>query len=342
MPTASRFREEGRPKSLTLTQAVSPILAVVNNGDATIRLYALEGITGNSTPLLTLHTSPHPVALAFDPSGNLWVGGGSCAPGGPTGQFLEEFKAPFIEGEPPTLFPDLSLSGDVLTLAFDASDHLWVGTYRCSRIGLIQEYTPSSSGLMAGMFLTPAGAPAGLAFDAQGNLWVGLVFDQGSEIQEYLAPSFSNAQLYSLPQQTGGFASLALDAVGNLYGLVGSTGAPLEELPSGIQPPANGSNPFIQLFSLPSGIYGFGLAFDASGNLWLSSFNAKTRTGQVQEASFLEHLHPLAQPPRIQRSAEPGHLADSSWASSELGWAVRAALDLPAPQRWTRATTHEP
>jgi len=140
----------GVTKSLTLIQPISPpILAVANIGNATVAIYDLNGITSGSSPVLTLKTGPgtYPIALAFDQEGDLWVGGRICTSlnNPPTGQFLEEFKPPFDQGEPPAF--SASPSDAVKSLAFDANGNLWVGERDCNTwAGVIQEYSVSSSG----------------------------------------------------------------------------------------------------------------------------------------------------------------------------------------------------
>lgn len=257
-------------KTLTLTQEVSlPILAVANYGNSTVAIYNLSGITKSSTPVVTLKTgsTTPPTALAFDEQGNLWVAA-ECSG-------LEEFKPPFASNEGPTTF---SLSGSASALAFDASGNLWVGERSCSGgAGTIQEYRVSASGLTPGSTLSPGGLPLGLAFDQEGNLWVTGV-GSSAEILEYTASSsFTQSKTYVLPNSTY-FGSLAFDAKGNLYSFIQSGTTTLEELPAGTPPPTNGTNPFIQLFSVsnPSG-----LAFDASGNLWVSG--SSSGSSQIQE-----------------------------------------------------------
>jgi hypothetical protein len=255
-------------KSINLTQQVSPFLAVANYGNATVNLYNLEGITNRSS-YLTLQTGIDPIALAFDSQGNLWVGGG----GGATApSFLEEFTAPLTPNESPTFFSN-HLQGSVLSLAFDPQGDLWIG----ENLTTIQEYSAPSSGLQLKTTMSTGDDPY-LAFDASGNLWVG-VAGNSPEILEYLAPLTSAPLTYPLTGY-GGFGPIAFDAQGNLYSfnIVASTSAPLplEEL-------VKGASTFTQLFSVLPASSVIGLAFDASGNLWVSDSNSTTQASQVQE-----------------------------------------------------------
>lgn len=267
----------GVSKQTTVIEQVAPLLAVANfNTPPEVVLYPLSGITSSTQAEMSLSTgSKIPVALAFDPEGNLWVGGSTCST-----SFLEEFKAPFSQNEQPISFTSLSLTGPIYSLAFDAQGNLWVGEESCSTssFGQIQEYTSSSGPSPVGSPLNPPGAPYGLTLDQEGNLWVGVVTRSSTEIVEYLAPvsSHSTTQTYSLSTtSSAGFGPLAFDTSGNLYSFVqATTNAPLEELKAGSSP----ANPdFITFSNVTStgtgGVVPIGLVFDSSGDLWISEGN---------------------------------------------------------------------
>jgi len=266
----------GISRSATVTEQVSPFLAVANSQGNNLTLYALSGILPSSGPAVTLQTGTFPVALAFDPEGNLWVEGGTCP-----SSFLEEFQAPFSSSEQARTFSTLQLIGPVDSLAFDRSGNLWVGERSCSTSTSpeLQEYALTSNGLTASTQLHPPGEPDGLAFDASGNLWVGLSSNQGTEFLEYTSPisGTSTPSSYSL---TGpyGFGPLAFDTQGNLYSFEENNPAPLEELLAG----SSATSPnFTTLFSLTA--LPLGLAFDAAGNLWVSEISGNPVVSEVQE-----------------------------------------------------------
>jgi DNA-binding beta-propeller fold protein YncE len=246
----------------------APFLAVVNAGNSTVSFYSLSGIHANSSPQLVLGTGPgnYPVALAFDPQGNLWVGGGNCAA---PSSFLEEFKAPFVPGERPIVFSPPQ--GSAYALAFDGQGHLWIGEADCansvSAFSLIQEYSVSSGGLSSvGSPLKLSGTAYGLAFDSSGNLWVSLADNQATELLEYFLPlsSTSQPQTYSLANTPYGFGPLTFDAQGNPYGFVQESTASLEEL-------VRSKSTFSSVFEVSGSP--FGLTFDPQGNLWISDIN---------------------------------------------------------------------
>jgi hypothetical protein len=148
----------GVTKTLSLIQEVAPILAVANEGNSTVTIYALSGITSSSGPALTLNTGSvtSPTALAFDQEGNLWVGGATCP------SILLEFQAPLTLNETPKTF---NAGSNAYSLAFDAQGNLWVGGNSCQNGGgTIQEEKMTSSGLVPGHQLEPRGYSFGPRF----------------------------------------------------------------------------------------------------------------------------------------------------------------------------------
>jgi hypothetical protein len=296
----------GAGVSATLQLLQGTVLAVADFDGAEVKLYQFSGISSSSTPGLTFSTASHPMAVAFDASGNLWVGGGACP-----NSFLEDFQAPFKVGEQPSI--QLTPAGLVLSLAVDASGNLWAGELISCGTDLIQEYTVGSSGLTATTQLHPPGEPDGLAFDASGNLWVGLSSNQGTEFLEYTSPisGTSTPSSYSL---TGpyGFGPLAFDTQGNLYSFEENNPAPLEELLAG----SSATSPnFTTLFQVNTAYAGYppnyGLAFDAQGHLWV------TDTSGIQEFSSLS------------ANAQPVlTLSDSSNPTGLAFWPVPPGLPL--------------
>src|SRR5262249_20217901 len=103
----------------------------------------------------------HPIDLAFDSKGNLFV---TNAFGGPTGNgFVQKFT-PSGEG---SVFAD---SGFDLAygLAIDSADNVYIGNYRTSTIENI-----SPDGVDLGLFASlGVNKPHGMIFDRLGNLYV--------------------------------------------------------------------------------------------------------------------------------------------------------------------------
>jgi sugar lactone lactonase YvrE len=222
-----------------------------------------------------------PTGLAFDSSGNLWVADANNAR-------VLEFTTPFSSHEAASLvIGQTSLTALVIAttptqtglyfptaIAFDSSGNLWVADYYNNRV---LEYTPSFStdeaaSLVIGQssFTTNTyatsqnglGTPYGLAFDSSGNLWV---VDHGNNrVLEY-TPSFSTDEAASLVIGQSGYTS------------VGQTG---------------GSKGLY----LPTGI-----AFDSSGNLWVSD---------TDDNRVVEYLGTTSSPTGTSVSCSPATVDD--------------------------------
>ncbi len=226
--------------SLTADQAANIVLGQPN-------LY-----TGspNQQSVLNLKDLSAPFSATFDSSGNLWVADSG-------NNRVLEFKPPFSTNEVAAVVigqPNMFSSGCATTptglcqpfsLAFDPTGNLWISDSANNRV---LEYL--SSNLITGdgaanvlgepdMFssayaTSPTGLydPSGLAFDPTGNLWIS---DQGNQrVVEYLSSNLI----------TG-------DGAANVLG----------------QPNmfTNGCT------TTPTGLcYPSGLAFDPTGNLWIS------------------------------------------------------------------------
>lgn len=199
---------------------------------------------GSATTSTGLDT---PNGLAFDSSGNLWVTDSS-------NNRVLEYKAPFTTGEAASLVlgqPDFTTSGDTVT---------------------------NSSSL---------NSPYGLAFDPSGNLWVADLLN--GRVLEYKAP-FSNHEAASLVIGEPSFTaandevskaglnapnSVAFDSSGNLW--VADGHRVLEyAAPFSTHEAASmviGQNNYVNSSTVttPTGMNGpSGIAFDSSGNLWVS------------------------------------------------------------------------
>jgi len=107
-------------------------------------------------------------ALAFDPSGNLWV----SSPGNST---VLEYKGPFTKSG--TLTPALTVgvpSGyNMYSLAFDKSGDLFASNFKSTGTNSIGVLKPPYTG--EPYFLSGLTSPGGLRFDTAGNLyaWTG-------------------------------------------------------------------------------------------------------------------------------------------------------------------------
>ncbi|MBF6596310.1 MAG: hypothetical protein IVW51_17925 [Thermaceae bacterium] len=218
--------------------------------------------SGSPTPSLSLlRDGLGPTALAFDATGNLWIGQNS--------QILE-FAANLLvagySGGPTRVWSGYGL---IQAMLFDTGGSLWVA----DSTGAVAEFTPTQ--------LTQTTAPHplsfasnllsvnNLAFDAGGNLWVA---GGGNSLVEF-KPPFSTASIPTLTLTTPHAFNTGLGFQGgNLWvsdssqGLYAFTPAQLTQ--SGAPTPAITLGP---IFNNP-----FGVAFDASGNLWVVNDQSNT------------------------------------------------------------------
>ncbi len=247
-------------------------LWVSDSGNNRALEYAPPFTTGMSASLvlgqLTLSTGAaqttpsglyYPAGLAFDSSGNLWVADAFNSR-------ILEFKAPFTSGMSASLvLGQLSFGSSTagtsaselaapVDLAFDSSGNLWVADALNNRVLV---FAPpftigESASLVIGQSFFTSNAraitqtgldtPSSLAFDRSGNLWVG--DEANNRVLEFAKP-FSNSMSASLVLGQSGFTSN-----------VPTTSA------TGM------ANPL-------------GLAFDASGNLWVAD-NSNNRLLEYQ------------------------------------------------------------
>ena len=264
---------------------VTPTIYVSNLITSTITSYPLTA-NGNASPAATLSATngslDRPVGESFDTRGDLWVTNGN-----PNVNTVVEYTPSQLEATgSPTPAVTISASSGSLNvpygLAFDASGDLWV-----TNVGgnTLVEYTPSQ--LAASGAPTPAvtisassgslDAPYGLAFEAGGDLWVTNV--GGNTLVEY-TPSQLEATGSPTPAVTVSASSgsidypygLAFDASGDLWVTNGIVSTVIEYTPS--QLAASGApSPAVTISAngISSLDVPFGLAFDTSGDLWVTN-----------------------------------------------------------------------
>jgi len=206
-----------------------------------------------STALTNPSTLSQPAFIACDSQGDIWIADGG-------NNRVLEFKPPFTNGMNASLVigqPNFSVSRAATTanglhtpedIAFDLSGNLWVSDLNNNRI--LEFKPPFTNGMNASVVIgqviftandSAAGqnrlhGPSGIMFDSEGNLWVS---DYGNSRVLEFKPPFTNGMNASV--------------------VIGHANY-LSEIPQG-EPSASG-------ISGPNG-----LAFDSSGNLWVSDIN---------------------------------------------------------------------
>ncbi|MDA4123017.1 MAG: NHL repeat-containing protein [Thaumarchaeota archaeon] len=261
---------------------------------------SLNTLTSGSPPTST--AIGNPTAVAFDSKGDLWVVDAS-------NDRVLEYAPPFSSGEGASLVigqTSLTGSGDSSPagglfgptgIAFDGSGNLWVVDSGNNRV--LEFKSPFSDGEKASLVLgqptfggyvgtTSAGgmnSPAYLAFDPSGNLWV---TDQGNNrVLEFTAP-FSTGQKASVVIGQANFTAFApastvtakslfeplgigFDSGGDLWVVDSADHRVLE-----YYPPFSTDEAASVVIGQPSltggstGLNAYAIAFDSSGNLWIS------------------------------------------------------------------------
>jgi sugar lactone lactonase YvrE len=259
-------------------------LWIANNGAQTVVQYTAGqlGSTTSAPPATAVGTgTTGNRGVAFDASGNLWVTlSGNNA--------VVEYTAGQLSASgTPTPAVTLSATAGSLSgpraLAFDASGNLWVANSSGPTLVAftVSQLASSGSPTPAVTLSASSGSlnmPVGLAFDASGNLWV--ANDGNASVVEFtvsqLASSGSPTPAVTLSATAGsldGPFGLAFDASGNLW--VASVGdntvaefAPSQLAATGSPTPAVTLSATAGSLNEPGGV-----AFDASGDLWVVNFN---------------------------------------------------------------------
>jgi len=248
--------------------------------------------------------APH--SLTFDSSGNMWVADSASnrvvrfSP-----PFRSAMNATTAIGQPDLLTSNYSVTqssfDDPVSVAFDSAGNMWVADYINSRV--LEFQPPFSTGMQASIVIghstftdssyaytgkTGLDGPTGIAFDSSGNLWVSDL----ARIMEF-SPPFSNGMAASLVIGQTGFntyesgttsallyrpSSIAFDASGNLWVADTRNNRTLEFA----RPFSTGMNASTVIgqtsftathscsTSQSSMCSPVGVAFDSTGNLWVT------------------------------------------------------------------------
>jgi ligand-binding sensor domain-containing protein len=263
----------GDTSMATVSYATRPgtgALWVANNYPPTLAAFGAAGLAqASATPAATVALSADPISVAIDPNGNLWTTPGN-------GVISELASGQLAGSGSPTPAVTISVTGvsSAASITFDASGNLW---FVDAHDGTIVELAAGQLGVSAAV--TPAVTlaaeepPAGIAFDATGNLWVsstsGFLIEYASNALTASGTPTPAVELYdaSLPS----VPAIAFDAAGTLWAVAPATpslfGFTKTELG------ASGTvSPALTITPAPSGLsVAQGLAFDASGNLWITA-----------------------------------------------------------------------
>jgi sugar lactone lactonase YvrE len=217
----SAFDREGNLWVVGGTTADPPVL----------RLPAASlGASGPKTADITLKGGPleggfpRARALAFDPSGNLWVSVGF------NDKIVRYTPAQISTSGNPTPGVELTGLNGPIGLAFDAAGNLWVAFSGSDRVARYNASRLAASSTSAPDLVIEArtpppvigtlGSPLGLAFDGSGNLWVNFngtltrltPADQQGSGTQILTPTVQiGTTVTSLPE------GLVFDESGNLW-----------------------------------------------------------------------------------------------------------------------------
>lgn len=258
-----------------------------DNAPSTVTSYPLSGHgDALATATIAQDWSREEFMLTFDASGDLWSAGGDC---GSTAELVEESPAALLAGANAT--PTATIHDDgsgtlcPTGMAFDAAGDLWVGDN-----GELLEYTPgqlersgsptpavviSDDGIDIDQYgqtdLNPTGR---IAFDSAGDLWV---LNPGAGALVEFTPgqlaASGSPQPAAVVTVEGETLGLAFDASGEAWVASYYQGDGELEAFTPSQLSATGSpTPHVKIVDDGSGtlVNPFGLAFDGSGNLWVS------------------------------------------------------------------------
>ena len=237
------------------------------------------GFPPAAPPSITVHNQAcaQPESLAFDRSGNLWIG---CGSSGSTTPKIEEYSpGDLVNSSPPGHV--LDRLGQVISpegLALDSHGDLWVagGT-------VVAEYAAgalNANTLPTMTISTPSfiDGPDSVAFDRSGNLWV-------ANYNNRVIVEYSRSSLTSGTPRPAGHVQMAAGASpfalafapnGDLW--VVAKNDMVYEFAASTLGTTNVPSSTINMSAYISG-GGDGLAFDSSGNLWVSVAGASTSSG---------------------------------------------------------------
>ncbi len=268
-----------RPGSGALWVANAP-----NALAATVLAYAAAQLAASTqaAPTTALATEGGQLGAAFDASGTLWLSTPNVIGAVPADQLATSGI--------PSFAVILGATGGSLNfpaaLAFDASGTLWVANNGGNTVVAFapNQLTTSGSPTPAVTLSSTGGSlngPIGVAFDASSNLWV--ANNGGNTVVEFTASQLGSTggptpavTLSATAGSLNGPAGLAFDASGTLW-VANNLGNTVVALASGQLGSTGSPSPVVTVRATGGSLNGpFGVAFDASGGLWVTNPNGNT------------------------------------------------------------------
>jgi secreted PhoX family phosphatase len=276
-----------------LVFGASGALWVANEeGDDLVEYAPDQLVSGSPAPRATISSGPSnglsvPLGLVFDASGDLWVTNEEAD------DLVEYAPDQLVSGSPA---PWVAVPGSrggfdwPFGEAFDSSGDLWVANYSTNSLvefapSQLTTGSPTPTAVISSDASDSLDGPDGLAFDGSGDLWVAN-YDEvtGADRLVEFAPSqlttgSPTPTATMLPDASGSLdepEGLAFDASGDLW-VANYSGNSLVEFAPG-QLVTGSPAPVVTVSPDRSDSLDEpeGLAFDASGDLWVANYNSST------------------------------------------------------------------
>ncbi len=251
----------------------------LNNGLGDVTELNSSGVA--LAPALTSGGINFPIAAAADPNGNIWI----VDYGDSTVTLFSSSGSPL---SPTTGWGGSSLSFPV-ALAVDSGHNAWVA----NQAGILPVTKISGNGSQVTNFNCDCDGASGIATDRGGNVWIANYY--GNSISEV-----NTCGTLEVDAATGGGVDhpqgIAVDGAGTVWVANYNSGSISEMAGSAAATPGT--------FTSPSSGFGrdaalfepYGLAVDASGNVWVSNFGNDTLTQFIGIAAPVKT--PMAGPPQ--------------------------------------------